>query len=63
MRGGRVDVPRGRRASARGWLVVNQGVLFIRAGDGNLYALHADNGNKVWSFGAGDPLSSPTIGQ
>ena len=47
----------------RGWPVITQGIVFIGAGDGNLYAFNASNGGKVWSFAAGDSVSSPTIGQ
>lgn len=41
---------------------VADGVVYIGSADGNVYALNAVNGTKVWSFETGNPVtSSPAI--
>src|SRR5437667_6229284 len=42
--------------------VVAGGRVFIGSGDGQVYALRLDNGQKVWSFKTGDDVeASPCI--
>jgi outer membrane protein assembly factor BamB len=40
--------------------VVN-GVVYVDSSDGNLYALNADTGVKLWSYNIGDSISSPAV--
>ena len=39
--------------------VVAGGRVFIGSGDGQVYALRLDNGEKVWSFKTGDEVEAP----
>jgi outer membrane protein assembly factor BamB len=38
-------------------------VIYIGAGDGNLYALNGGSGAIVWHYHAGGQVSSPVAGQ
>lgn len=47
----------------RGWLTASGGLLFVSSLDGNIHALNADNGNKVYSLHLGPSLyGGPTLG-
>jgi outer membrane protein assembly factor BamB len=40
---------------------VANGVVYVGSDDGNLYALDAGTGAKLWSYAAGGVDSSPTV--
>ena len=40
---------------------VVDGVIYVSSTDGNIYALNAANGIKIWSYAVGVGLSSPAV--
>ena len=40
---------------------VANGAVYISSDDGNLYALHAGTGARLWSIATGNPLYSPPV--
>jgi outer membrane protein assembly factor BamB len=41
--------------------IINKGIIFATSADGKIYALSAENGNKIWDFDSGSPIEASAL--